>query len=368
MAAAFLPVRPFGGLLSGWRGLARFWSGVLLLLILSGGVLQVLGPPPSQIDGAVRQATQTVPADRLAAQHAPATRPQYEAGRTGSPQRPGRDTPGPIVDPDPAMLEPLAGDAKLMLPRISIDGRAPMRVYAGGFDPSTLRPRVGLLVAGIGMSEADSLAAIKNLPAGVTLAITPSSADLGRLLAAARSNEHEYLLSVPMEPLGYPVNDPDDRSALMTSISPAENMARLYTILGRLTGYAGVTNALGPMRGERLAGVADQFEPVLQEVASRGLFFLDARVGQKPLPRAWSRSIDLILDDEPLDAATLDQRLDVLTQRALDKGSALGVVSTPRPVTVDRIAAWSNKLAAKGLALAPASALMLPPAKQDPGK
>jgi polysaccharide deacetylase 2 family uncharacterized protein YibQ len=266
------------------------------------------------------------------------------------------------------MLEPLAGDAKLMLPRISIDGRAPMRVYAGGFDPSTLRPRVGLLVAGIGMSEADSLAAIKNLPAGVTLAITPSSADLGRLLAAARSNEHEYLLSVPMEPLGYPVNDPDDRSALMTSISPAENMARLYTILGRLTGYAGVTNALGPMRGERLAGVADQFEPVLQEVASRGLFFLDARVGQKPLPRAWSRSIDLILDDEPLDAATLDQRLDVLTQRALDKGSALGVVSTPRPVTVDRIAAWSNKLAAKGLALAPASALMLPPAKQDPGK
>jgi polysaccharide deacetylase 2 family uncharacterized protein YibQ len=107
---------------------------------------------------------------------------------------------------------------------------------------------------------------------------------------------------------------------------------------------------------------------VLQEVASRGLFFLDARVGQKPLPRAWSRSIDLILDDEPLDAATLDQRLDVLTQRALDKGSALGVVSTPRPVTVDRIAAWSNKLAAKGLALAPASALMLPPAKQDPGK
>jgi polysaccharide deacetylase 2 family uncharacterized protein YibQ len=293
---------------------------------------------------------------------------QDETRRAGSPLRPGRDTPGPIADPDPAMLEPLASDAKLLLPRISIDGRAPMRMYAGGFDPSTLRPRVGLLIAGIGMSEADSLAAIKNLPAGVTLAITPSTVDLGRLLAAARSNEHEYLLSVPMEPLGYPVNDPDDRSALMTSISLVENMARLYTILGRLTGYAGVTNALGPMRGERLSGVADQFEPVLQEVARRGLFFLDARIGQKPLPRAWSRSIDLILDDEPLDAAALDQRLDVLTHRALDKGSALGVVSTPRPVTVERIAAWANTLGAKGLALAPASALMLPPAKRDAGQ
>jgi len=266
------------------------------------------------------------------------------------------------------MLEPLASDAKLMLPRISIDGRAAMRVYAGGFDPSTLRPRVGLLVAGIGPSEADSLAAIKNLPAGVTLAITPSTADLGRMLAAARSNEHEYLLSVPMEPIGYPVNDPDDRSALMTAITPADNVARLYTILGRLTGYAGVTNALGAMRGERFSGVPDQFEPVLQEVAARGLFFLDARIGQKPLPRAWSRSIDMILDDEPLNAAALDQRLDTLTRLALDKGSALGVVSAPRPVTVDRVAAWATSLRAKGLALAPASALMLPPAKQDSGK
>jgi uncharacterized protein len=368
VAASFLAARRFGGLLSGWRGLARFWSGVLLLLVLSGSVLQMLGPPPATVGGTARQTTPTPHADRLPIQPAPGTRPHDEAKRTEAPLHPGRDTPGPIADPDPAMLEPLARDTKLMLPRISIDGRAPMRTYAGGFDPSTLRPRVGLLVAGVGMSEADSLAAIKNLPAGVTLAITPPTTDLGRLLAAARSNEHEYLLSLPMEPLGYPMNDPDDRSALMTSISPVENMERLSTMLGRLTGYAGVTNALGSMRGERFSGVTDQFEPVLQAVASRGLFFLDGRVGHGPLPRAWSRSIDLILDDEPLDAATLDQRLDALTHLALDKGSALGAVSTPRPVTVGRIAAWANTLRSKGLALAPASALMLPPAKQDAGK
>jgi polysaccharide deacetylase 2 family uncharacterized protein YibQ len=368
VAASFFPARPFGGLLSGWQGLARFWGGVSLLLILTGGVLQVLGPPTAPVNGAVRQPALTIHADPLPAQHVAPAQPQDKGRSAEGPLRPGRDTPGPIADPDPSMLEPLAGDAKLLLPRISIDGRAPMRAYAGGFDPSTRRPRVGLLIAGVGMSEADSLAAIKNLPAGVSLAFTPSTTNLGRLLAAARSNEHEYLLSIPMEPLGYPVNDPDDRTALMTSVSPAENMARLYTILGRLTGYAGVTNALGPMRGERLSGIADQFEPVLQEVASRGLFFLDARVAQKPLPRAWNRSIDLVLDDEPLDAATLDQRLDVLTHLALDKGSALGVVSTPRPVSVDRVAAWANTLGAKGLALAPASALMLPPAKQDTGK
>jgi uncharacterized protein len=263
------------------------------------------------------------------------------------------------------MLEPVASDPKLMLPRISIDGRAPMGAYAAGFDTSSLRPRVGLLIAGIGMSEAESLAAIKTLPGGVTLAISPYAGNISRLLAVARSNEHEYLLSVPMEPQGYPANDPDDRSALMTSLSPAENHTRLQAILGRLTGYAGVTNVLGPMRGERLAGMIDQFGPVLEEVASRGLLFVDARTGQKPLPRVWNRSADLVLDDDPLDAAALDQRLDALTHLALDKGSALGIVSTPRPMSIERVAAWANTLAAKGLVLAPVSALVQPPAKQD---
>ena len=109
------------------------------------------------------------------------------------------------------MLEPVPNDPKLLLPRISIDGRAPMAAYAAGFDASTLRPRVGVLIAGIGMSDSNSVAAIKTLPGGVTLAISPYAPDMSRLLGVARSNEHEYLVSVPMEPEGYPVNDPDDR-------------------------------------------------------------------------------------------------------------------------------------------------------------
>lgn len=273
--------------------------------------------------------------------------------------------PGPIADPDPAMLEPVASDPKLVLPRISIDGRPPMSAYAGGFDPSTLRPRVSVLLAGIGTTEADSMAAIKTLPGGITLAIAPYVTDISRLLGVARLNEHEYLLSLPMEPQGYPVNDPDDRVALMTSLAPAENLARLHAILGRITGYAGVTDALGSMHGERLAALPDQFDGVLEEVAARGLLFVDARVGQPRLPHVWNRSADVVLDDDPLNAASLDQRLDALTHLALDKGSALAVVSAPRPVTVERLAAWANTLASKGLALAPVSALVLPPAKRN---
>jgi uncharacterized protein len=369
--AAFLPgTGHLGGLLSGWRGLGRFWGLVLLLLIVSGGVLQTLGPPPIRPVPAPLKS----PIDSVAhADPPPVPRPQAvktpdAPKRSAQAPRPGRVTPGPTFDPDPAMLQPVADAPRLVLPRISIDGRAPMSAYAAGFDASTLRPRVGILIAGIGMSEADSLAAIKTLPGGVTLAVSPDATDITHLLGVARSNEHEYLLSVPMEPQGYPVNDPDDRSALMTSLPQDQNLSRLRVILGRLTGYVGITNALGSMRGERLTGMADQLDAVLEEAGSRGLLFLDARTGQKVQAHAWNRSADMVLDEEPLNAAVLDKRLDMLTHLALDKGSALGIVSAPRPVMVDRLAAWANTLASKGLALAPVSALVLPPAKPDQGK
>jgi polysaccharide deacetylase 2 family uncharacterized protein YibQ len=161
------------------------------------------------------------------------------------------------------------------------------------------------------------------------------------------------------------VNDPDNRHALMTSLTQQENQTRLDWVLSRITGYVGVTNALGPMRGERLSGVEEQFNPVLEDVAARGLLFVDARPGQPGLRFAWNRGVDMLIDDDPIDEATLDSRLDALTKLAKDKGSALGLVSIPRPVTLDRVAAWTNTLNDKGLVLAPVSALVVPPAKQD---
>ena len=356
------------GLLSGWRGLGRFWMAILTAAALTAAVIQALGPPLQPMPP---QSGPVAHADPLPVPHAsPAphtSTPSHQA--TESPveeRRPGRTIPGPVAAPDPALMEPYPGDPKRRLPRIAVDGRAPMDAYAAGFDSSNLRPKVALLIAGIGMSQADSLAAIKNLPGGVTLAVSPYAGDIANLLDVARLNEHEFLLSLPMEPQSFPLNDPDNRFALMTSLSPADNMERLRSLLARQAGYAGVTNAFGPMRGERLSGMESQFGAVLQDVANRGLMFVDARTGQPPLPYVWNRSADIVLDDGAFDAATLDQRLDTLTHLALDKGSALGLVLLPRPVTLDRAAAWTNGLASKGVALAPVSALMLPAAKQEP--
>jgi polysaccharide deacetylase 2 family uncharacterized protein YibQ len=247
-----------------------------------------------------------------------------------------------------------------LLPRIAADGRMPMQVYAAGFDSSSLRPRVGLLLAGVGLNQKDSETAIRSLPGGITLAISPYAQNTEKLLGAARLAEHEYLLSIPMEPQGFPLNDPGNQ-ALMTNLSLEENHARLEWVLSRFGGYAGAVGAEGSLRGERFASVPDEINSVLGELARRGLFYVDPRPGAAPLPLVWSRTVDIIVD-EPDNAADIDAKLAQLAQMARQKGSALGFAGAVRPVTIDRLSVWSNGLAADGLALAPVSAMVRTPA------
>ena len=359
-----LPVR----LLSGWAGLARFWIAAGVVLALGALTLQLLGPPepPHPVQQVAEAAPKPPEKQPLAAEPA---HPQARA-QDRTPNRtalaignPGRSTPGPIADPDPALLVPNLPPGDGFLPCIAPDSRTSMHDYAAGFDPTTRRPRVGLILGGLGMSGADNLAAVRKLPPGVTLAVSPYARDPDRLLAAARIAQHEYLLALPMEPQGFTFNDPDERHALMTSLSPSENMDRLHWAMSRFGGYVGATSAFGPMRGERLAEMNSQFEAVLADLADRGLLFVDARPGASPLGIVWNRAVDVVIDDDPLDADAVDQRLGALEKLAQERGSALGLIAVPRPMVLDRLTPWANTLVERGLVLAPVSALVSPPAR-----
>lgn len=379
--------------LSGWGGLVRFWGVIVALIGVAALTLHLMGPPAGAPPGGALSAG-SPPAGTLpsGAQAAGATTPagtpptgsasspkQAATGQPGTDKgqdpartaqapgdRPGRNTPGAIADPDPALLEASPLDREEQLPRIAADGRRPMQVYAAGFDTQTRRARVGLILAGIGMHEADSLHAARTLPGGVTFAIVPYASNPERMLSAIRLAGHEFLLSLPMEPTEFPLSDPAPR-ALLTSLPPEQNRERLLWALSRMGGFAGATNALGGMRGERFSGMADQMDPVLRELDKRGLLFVDVRADAGPNRLAWGRSVDLVIDEITTEEQ-IDQRLEALSRLARDRGTALGLATTPRPVTVDRIAAWANGLVNKGLALAPVSAIAKPPAGKDPPK
>jgi polysaccharide deacetylase 2 family uncharacterized protein YibQ len=274
----------------------------------------------------------------------------------------------PISPVDPALLVQSTLFPDRQLPRIAPDGRMPMQVYAGGFDMADTRPKVGLLLAGIGQSDVYSDDASRLLPPGVTFAVSPYANQPSRLLDGIRARGHEFLVSIPMEPQGAPVNDAGPQS-LLTGAAFGQNVQRLEWALSRFNGYAGATSALDGLRGERFSSSPSQLDPVLDLLAKSGLFYVDATPATLRTPpfqttRVPARAIDIVID-EPAVRVEIEKKLQTLEQIAKDRGSAIGLAGLPRPVTIDRIAAWSNGLAAHGLVLAPVSVLVLQPTPPD---
>ncbi len=261
---------------------------------------------------------------------------------------------GRIAEPDPALLEPSRAFPGAGLPRVGAGERLPRLVYRRPAPPPGTRPRIALLLAGVGLAAADSRTAIDRLPGAVSLAFSAYTPNPEALLEAARSRGHEILASVPMEADGYPWNDAGPRS-LLTGNPPATNRENLEWVMSRLQGYVGLTGASDGLRGERFADQASSFNIVPEEATRRGLLYIDPRPGA-PAPPGMGRTVDVVIDD-PATRADIEAKLIALERLARDHGSALGLAGPLRPTTIERIAAWAEDVEKRGYELVPVSAL-----------
>ncbi|MFI5024909.1 MAG: divergent polysaccharide deacetylase family protein [Alphaproteobacteria bacterium] len=244
------------------------------------------------------------------------------------------------------------------LPRIAPDGRAPWRVYARPFDKSDSRPRVAIVIGNLGLSSAATEAAIQELPGGVTLAFSPYAHGLEEYIPLARAAGHEVLLSLPMEADESSATSAGPQ-ALLTAVTPAENLARLSWLLSRFTGYVGATNYMG----SSFSSAEEDMRPILAELKERGLLFLDSGTSGNSATARIARQLGLpeaaterIIDTEASRDA-IDQRLQAVEDEARQKGASIAV-GFPYPVTIERVAAWTATLAQKGISLAPVSAMV----------
>jgi len=386
-----LPRRVFAG----WRGLGLFW--LLVLLVLGGGAVwldrlgppephetmaeapqapEALAPPPAAAEPVAPPAASAdptsspsvaqvvVPAPAVV-EPPPPPAPEASAQTPAAPAPPPLDVPvatpdfpaaRPIPAPDPALLEQGRFGA---LPRVGPDGRTSIRAYAGQFDRQDTRPRVGIIVADIGISNAQTEDAIRRLPPAVTFAISPYAPRAAQVAERLRAKGAETLIGLPLEPAGYPLNDPGNR-ALLTGRSAPENMANLEWVLSRFPGYVGAIGVVGGMRGERFATMEQSYFALQESLRNRGLLFVDARPGVAGPARAWGRAVDVILD-EPATRTEIERRLGELEAIAKARGSALGLAHAATPVVVDRLVAWASGLERRGVTLAPISALIRRP-------
>jgi hypothetical protein len=291
------------------------------------------------------------------------SRAPSDGGQVATPKGPPRFVNGNLVA-DPALMEDTAIGP---LPRVGTGGRRPMDAYARAFTDVSKRPRIAIVLTGLGISQKETALALAKLPPVVTFAFSPYAAAPQTLVDAARGKGHEVLVEVPMEPFDFPDSDPGPRT-LLASAPRAENEQRLAWTLTRFTGYAGAVNS----QGGRFLSEAGALAPVIEVLSKRGILWVDvssaetsatagviARVKAPGVTGAMR--IDAIQTPEAIDEKLLD--LEALSKQS---GTAVGVASA-YPVSIERIAAWAAKAEKRGFALAPVTAAALQPSGASGG-
>ena len=329
------PLRGFAGLPPGTLPPGVLGSGAVSLDTLQPGQDVLLpGAAPAPLSG---EAVVTLP----------------QGGAMGAAQasaRPAAPRPmGPPLPPAPIAGLTTPGPGGL-LPIVGKDGRTPFQAYARPFHDNG-RPRIAMVVGGLGLNAAATRAAIERLPPEVTLSFVPYAEGLQGWVDLARAAGHEVMIEIPMEPLDYPNNDPGPYT-LMAQARPEDTVKRLEWLLSRVTGYFAVTNYLGG----RFLAANNGMAAFTVALKGRGLGFVDDGSAPKGagggVPRA---SADAVVDEQ-LSAEAIDRQLIGLEGLALQRGQALGA-GFAYPLTVEAVIRWTQGLPGRGYQLAPASAL-----------
>jgi polysaccharide deacetylase 2 family uncharacterized protein YibQ len=246
------------------------------------------------------------------------------------------------------------------LPRIGSNNKKPSEVYARTTPMGVIhsgRPKIAILLGGMGLNPKLTQQAIRDLPGDVTFAFAPYGDDLQAQVNKARADGHEVLLQLPMEPVGYPANNPGPKT-LLADADQATNLEALHWHMSRFAGYTGITNYMGG----RLLSTASALKPVMAEMRKRGLVYLEdastaLTVSQTVAAetRLSERRAQVVIDADPT-PQSIAAALELLEGEALSHGFAIGTGSGLK-VTVDSVKEWAEQLQSKGILLVPVSAM-----------
>lgn len=160
----------------------------------------------------------------------------------------------------------------------------------------------------------------------VTVAVLPHlsrSADV-----AKKAGEHglDLLLHMPMEPLNSSVNDPGP-GAVFTTMSAEEVRSTLREDMAIVPGIIGINNHMG----SKFTTDAELMRVVMEELKSKGLFFLDSKTTNKSVGVEVAREMDvrtvprdIFLDNEQ-DQTYIEGQLRKAIALAKRKGEAVAI-------------------------------------------
>ncbi len=235
----------FLGLLFIWMGLRGDETAYKLQSLIPGQNVEIAMPGPKAKQEA--QATTLTPEEELAKARA-------------------------LVALPPAPIEKLAenvGGKLLPVSRIE-DDMTPFLAYKYPFQPKPNVPMISFVIVDYGLSGKIAQTMLDNLPPEITFALTPYAEDAVKWGAAARAYGHEFWLSLPMQSRDLGQNDTGPE-ALMINAIPAENQARLLSVMGSVAGYAGLVT-----QKNHVFTKGDAQDPVLTQIFGRGLGMVES--------------------------------------------------------------------------------------------
>ncbi len=215
--------------------------------------------------------------------------------------------------------------------------------------------RVAVLIDDIGfdLGAAEELARLRAPIAFAILPHAPHAAAAADLLHAAGK---EILLHLPMEPASYPEENPGP-GALLIAMEAGEVRRKIAENLAAVPHVSGVNNHMG----SRFMEDETRLRVVMDELAKRGLFFVDSRTtpdsrGREAAERARVRfaSRTVFIDH----TANYQDALANLTRFPRQGSKPVLMIGHPRPETIralrDALPVWH----AQGVRVVPVSACL----------
>ncbi len=269
--------------------------------------------------------------------------------------------PDEIIPADPTILNsdvianPDTTTPSLPPPIVS---GVPWKANSARYDRSDSRPKITIIVTGLGLKQVETELALSELPPLTTIGFSVYGDNIFSLIQRVRAKNQEALVELPLEPVYYPGSDPGPR-ALFTDKSWDENAKNLDWVLTQAKGSVGLLAFMG---GKYLSKTGPM-KAALSEIKQQGYIFVDNMAAVNSVTdqvsaeiKSQTASVTLLLDTEPSRSA-IDARLKDLEQQAKTSGYAVGLARA-YPVSINKIKEWAATLDAKGLVLVPITAMV----------
>ncbi len=220
-----------------------------------------------------------------------------------------------------------------------------------------LKGRIAIIIDDLGPSKKVAMDLL-NIEAPLSFSVFPFAPYSREFAKRASKKGRDVLLHLPMEPKGYPTQDPGS-GGLLTTMAERELLSQIEKDLSAVPNVKGVNNHMG----SKFTEDPELMRIVLEDINRRGLFFLDSRTTSKTVGFKVAQEIgiqtgqrDVFLDNER-DVSKIKARIAELIDISHRNGGAIGI-GHPHPETIQALREVLPSLRQNGVELVPVSSLL----------